>query len=218
MIMVITPACYVEGTLIKTERGNIPVELLREGDLLVTSAGTAVAMQQLWRRHIVIAACTDPVGMLPIRIKAGALAFETPSTDLRVSADHALFLDGVFVPAGKLVNGGTIVVDEVVQVTYYHIECDQHEILVANGAFAESYMDVGNRTFFANAGVTDLKPTAPHAAPRERLAAPWATNEAVKEIFANLIARAVLMGYNIVSGTEAVHASRQPKQPMSKSA
>ena len=48
--------------------------------------------------------------------------------------------------------------------TIYHIELETHDVLVANGAPAESYRDDGNRWLFQNANPGwDLPPQAPCA-------------------------------------------------------
>jgi hypothetical protein len=52
----------------------------------------------------------------------------------------------------RLVNGATITQDPQDEVTYWHVELAQHEILLAEGLPAESYLDTGNRGAFANGG------------------------------------------------------------------
>ena len=42
------------------------------------------------------------------------------------------------------------------EVTWYHVELETHEVLVANGAAAESWLDCGNRPWFQNAPVAML--------------------------------------------------------------
>jgi hypothetical protein len=57
----------------------------------------------------------------------------------------------VLIPVEFLVNHRSIVWDDRAQeVTIYHIELDTHDILLANGAPAESYRDDGNRWLFRN--------------------------------------------------------------------
>lgn len=80
-----------------------------------------------------------------IRIDAGALAPNVPIKDLTVTADHALLVDDILIHAGALVNGSTIHVltrdacgDHY---TVYNVETDAHEILLANGAPAETFID-----------------------------------------------------------------------------
>jgi hypothetical protein len=51
----------------------------------------------------------------------------------------------MLVPAGLLVNGMSIRPEVVAEVTYHHVELPQHDVLLAEGAACESYLDVGNR-------------------------------------------------------------------------
>ena len=90
--------------------------------------------------------------VLPIVVRAGALAPDIPARDLWVSPRHALLLDGVFVPAELLVNGQTILQAEAVdQVDYFHLEFEAHEVILAEGTPAESYVEYDNRHGFHNA-------------------------------------------------------------------
>jgi antigen 43 len=83
-----------------------------------------------------------------------AFADNQPHRDLVVSPDHGILIDGQLVPAKLLINGTTITQDRSVKtVTYHHVELDRHAILLAEGLPAESYLDTGNRAFFANAGL-----------------------------------------------------------------
>src|SRR5216684_4664074 len=65
--------------------------------------------------------------------------------------EHALHIDGVLVPAGLLVNGATInQVERIGRLEYFHIELDTHEVILAEGAPAESFVDCDNRGMFQN--------------------------------------------------------------------
>lgn len=57
-------------------------------------------------------------------------------------------VENYLVRAELLVNGSSILFDEVDQVNYWHIELEQHSVVLANGLPAETYLDTGNRTFF----------------------------------------------------------------------
>ena len=58
---------------------------------------------------------------------------------------------GYLVPIMCLINGTTIERVAVDEVTYWHIEIDEHDILLAEGLPAESYIDLGSRPWFAGA-------------------------------------------------------------------
>jgi hypothetical protein len=88
----------------------------------------------------------------PVIVRKGALEPNVPTRDLRVTKGHSFLIDDVLIPAEFLVNHRTIEWDDRAQeVTLYHIELETHDILIANGAPAESYRDDGNRWLFRNA-------------------------------------------------------------------
>ena len=95
----------------------------------------------------------------PVRIKAGAFGENTPARDLLITNEHCIVVDGGLTPVRLLVNGRSIMVDtSISSFTYYHVELDEHGILLAEGLAVESYLDSGNRSNFANADVTTLRP------------------------------------------------------------
>jgi hypothetical protein len=98
-------------------------------------------------------------------VRKGALAPNVPHTDLRVTKGHSFFMDGVLIPVEFLVNHRSILWDDQAQeVSIYHVELETHDVLVANGAPAESYRDDGNRWLFQNANSGwDAAPKAPCA-------------------------------------------------------
>lgn len=151
--------CYATGTMIATARGEVAVEDLRVGDLVVTAHGGAALQPIVWIGHSKANVAKHPNRSLiaPVLIKAGALGEGAPHRDLRVSPDHAMFLDGRLVPAKLLVNGTTVIQEMwCPEVTYWHVELPAHGLLVAEGAVAESYFDDGNRKQFDNFGITTL--------------------------------------------------------------
>jgi hypothetical protein len=53
--------------------------------------------------------------------------------------------------AKDLVNGRTIYQDkECENVEYYHLECDRHSAIFANGILSESFFEANNRHVFEN--------------------------------------------------------------------
>jgi hypothetical protein len=86
----------------------------------------------------------------PVRVAAGAFGEKIPHRDLWLSPDHAVYVDGVLIPIRLLVNGETIKQEERNEVTYWHVELEQHDVILAEGLPCESYLDTGNRAAFAN--------------------------------------------------------------------
>jgi hypothetical protein len=86
-------------------------------------------------------------------IRADTLADGVPRRDLMVSPKHAMFFDGVLVPAEKLIDGSRIVRgDPVDTLDYLHLDLGRHEVIFAEGAATESFVDCDSRFMFQNAG------------------------------------------------------------------
>ena len=151
-------ACFVAGTRIATARGDVPVEHLRVGDHALTLGddGALVPRPVRWigRRRIDLARHPRPEAARPIRIRRGAFSEGVPSRDLLLSPDHAIYAEDVLIPVRWLVNERTVVpARRMRHVEYFHVELDQHAILLAEGMPAESYLDTGDRSTFENGGV-----------------------------------------------------------------
>ena len=155
--------CYCHGTQILTDHGEVPVEHLQIGDVLLTHNGAPRPIRWIGRRSYDGRFAAGNRDVLPVRIHAHALDDNIPHRDLLVSPLHALFLDGVLIPAAALVNGSSIVQLEAVdQVHYVHLELDTHDVILAEGAPAETFVDDQSRNMFHNAPeYTALYPGAP---------------------------------------------------------
>lgn len=155
----IVAPCFASGTRIRTERGDVPVEHLMVGDRVVTVTGEALPIRWIGHRHVVVGRHAEPEAVRPVRVPAHAFGANLPARDLVLSPDHALFAEGVLVPVKHLLGAGGIAPLAMEHVTYWHVELDRHEVILAEGLPAESYLDTGDRTAFANAGgATDLHP------------------------------------------------------------
>lgn len=146
-----TAICFLAGTMITTPDGEVSVETLRAGDLVTTLEGHTVPVRWLGRQTI-STRFADPLRVLPICIKAGALAENVPSKDLYVSPDHAILIDNILVHASALVNGTSIVrvPAPASTFTYYHVELADHSLLLADNVPAESFIDNVDRLAFDN--------------------------------------------------------------------
>ncbi|WP_173577336.1 Hint domain-containing protein [Acetobacter fallax] len=144
--------CYCRGTLITTEHGEIPVEQLSIGDHVITAENGPRPIRWIGRRSYSGQFARGNRDILPVVFRKGSLGNNLPTTDLSVSPLHAMFLDGVLVPAVTLVNGTSIVQAECMdEVAYFHIELDSHDLVLANGAPSETFIDDGSRGMFHNA-------------------------------------------------------------------
>lgn len=144
--------CFAQGTRIATIRGDVAVEELAIGDVVVTASGAHRPIRWLGRRSYIGRFANRNPDVLPICFKAGSLADNVPSRDLYVSPKHAMFLDGTLVPAEHLVNGISITkARRVERIDYHHVELDSHDVLLAEGAASESFVDDNGRQVFHNA-------------------------------------------------------------------
>lgn len=149
-----TDACFLGGSLISTPDGEKPVEALKINDLILTSEGLAEKLTWVGKSRCTVQPnLPDDLAGWPVRIRAGAIADCLPHTDLLVTAEHCIFLDGGFIPARMLINGVSIFWDRKIQsYEYFHIETETHVIILANGLLTESYLDTGNRKAFRQTG------------------------------------------------------------------
>ena len=106
---------------------DVPVERLAVGDLAITHAGKPRPIRWIGSRSY--PGLSAPKHDRPVRIRADAISPGVPARDLLVSPDHALWLGGLFVAAGHLVNGTSVTRGEAVRdLTYWHLELDSHDL------------------------------------------------------------------------------------------
>ncbi len=147
-----SPACFCPGTLIATSDGETPIEHLAIGDTVLTASGAARPVRWIGRRSYDGAFAARNPALWPVCIRQGALDGALPRRDLWLSPLHALLIEGVLVPAGLLANGVSVVrAKPAAELHYVHIELDSHDVLLAEGAPAESFLDDSSRAIFQNA-------------------------------------------------------------------
>jgi hypothetical protein len=133
--------CFVRGTPVLTRDGYRPIESLTAGtEVAVRFAGFApIRAIDSFTLSRVAGAWTGP--SRPVCVKRGALGDNVPAADLCLTASHALFVDGLLVPVGNLVNGTSIVFETAPgqdTLDFFHVELAQHDVLDAAGAPCES--------------------------------------------------------------------------------
>ena len=206
-LITVTP-CFATGTRIATPDGATAIEALSVGDKVLNAEGEALAIKWLGHRQVNCAAHPSPEDVWPVRIRADAFAAGQPSRDLLVSPEHAILVDGFLMPARALINGATIAQELVDQVTYWHLELASHDVILAEGLPAESYLDTGNRGAFVNGGPSlQLHPRFGRQVHEALACAPFAdAGPHVARARADLLSRAHLLGFAAEAGAWWVEA------------
>ena len=149
--------CFLAGSAIQTPDGEVAVEQLRVGDMVMTHTSDGLRPDPVrWTgyRRIDPARHPRPGDVLPVRVRRDAFGPGLPRRDLLLSPNHAIFVDEVLIPVRYLINGDSIrQVPSAGPVSYFHIELDRHGVVFAEGLPCESYLDTGCRQMFENGGV-----------------------------------------------------------------
>lgn len=147
--------CFAEGTMIRTSRGDVAVELLTIEDEVITQKGNMVSVKWVGRQTM-FRPFSGLKALNMVQIAAGALGQGLPERDLTVTGDHGMIVDGFVINATALVNGTTITQvptdDLPTQFTVYHVETENHDVIFANGAPSETFIDMAGRKAFDNVG------------------------------------------------------------------
>jgi Hint domain-containing protein len=144
--------CFLKGTQILTPQGERSIEDLRIGDLISTVSGGAKPIKWIGRMRFESdgqALWNEAVA--PVKIVRGAFNGVLPHSDLYVSYAHRFLINGLLIPAGDLINGSSITRLKATNsdvLEYLHIELQNHDVILANGAPAETLE--GNRIEFDN--------------------------------------------------------------------
>ena len=142
--------CFARGTWITTHKGAVRVEDLAVGDLVLTQNDGHQPIRWIGSQTIDADSLRAHPNLRPIRIKSGALGNDLPEGDLCVSPQHRILAQSaiaermfgtrdVLVAANKLLSlDGIDIDDAAASVAYFHVMFDQHQVVFANGAPAES--------------------------------------------------------------------------------
>ncbi|NKM43048.1 hypothetical protein GFL68_33525, partial [Rhizobium laguerreae] len=136
------PNCFLRGTAILTDCGEKPVENLSIGDRVALPDGSTRPVKWVGRQSFKKSGARWPNDVVPIRVSRHALDGQTPHSDLYLSPGHALYLNGILIQVKDLVNGKTIASVTPaadVSIEYYAVMLDTHEVILAEGAEAESF-------------------------------------------------------------------------------
>ena len=135
--------CFVAGTMILTPKGEVPVETLKPGDLVMTRDEGAQPLRWIGGRTV------EAEGdFAPICIRAGTFG---DHRDLHISplhrvlvrdyASELLFGDSeVLVAAKDLLNSHSVISQPGGMVTYVHLMFDRHQVIYSQGLETESFL------------------------------------------------------------------------------
>jgi hypothetical protein len=145
--------CFLSGTRIAVPSGETPVERIRVGDSVVMGNGPQLVS---W----ISSSCKDCANSAPVVFTPAALASPAlslaegailPERPLKVSQQHCMVVtddrarafigtDTFLLAAKHLINGDTIYLDHSAgEVEYFHLMFEQHQIVLAESAWSESF-------------------------------------------------------------------------------
>ena len=147
---VIPPVCFTRGTMIATPDGETAVENLRPGDRIRDAGGAVHVVHWVPHRRIVLGyGLAERIKLVPVHIPADSFGPGRPHRALRLSQQHNICVDHVsvalyfglsraLIPARALINGRITLDRRSGRIDYYHVVCDTHVVLLANGLPCES--------------------------------------------------------------------------------
>lgn len=143
-------ACFTPGTLIATPRGEVAVEELAVGDRVITRDNGIQPIRWISRRRLDHALLLAHPHLRPVLVEKGSLGQDLPDRDMMVSPNHRLLVTRdrthihfdepeALVAAKHLVGPRGIREVDCGGTTYIHVMFDRHEVVLANGAWCESF-------------------------------------------------------------------------------
>ncbi|WP_223424921.1 Hint domain-containing protein, partial [Tateyamaria pelophila] len=142
--------CFTPGTRIATQSGEIKAEDLKPGDKVFTRDNGIQTVRWIGRRDLTAQEMSDYPKFQPILIRSGALGNGLPERDMMVSPQHRMLLTSelaevmfgereVLVAAKFLIGLDGVLQANVGTVSYVHLMFDHHEVVLADGAWSESF-------------------------------------------------------------------------------
>ena len=142
--------CFTSGIMVMTPGGEIGVGDLVSGSRVVTRDNGIQSVEWVGRITVDFAGLSASPHLKPVLIQQGSLGPGLPERDMLVSPNHRVlvgsdrpvqFYDGaeMLVAAKNLVDGRTIRQVDMLGVTYIHFLFARHEVVLANGAWTESF-------------------------------------------------------------------------------
>lgn len=142
--------CFTPGSGIATPKGERPVEDLKVGDRVLTRDNGIQSITWVGKKALNTQDLRLTPNLLPIMISAGALGDDLPERDMMVSPNHRMLVvseiaqlyfgeSEVLMAAKQMTKMKGVEVMKTPQTTYIHFMCQNHEIVLADGAWTESF-------------------------------------------------------------------------------
>ncbi|SEO64707.1 intein N-terminal splicing region [Salinihabitans flavidus] len=142
--------CFTPNTGILTPSGEVAVQDLKEGDQVVTRDNGLQRIRWIGRKRLSGSQLLQLPHLKPVLIRAGSLGANLPERDMMVSPSHRMLMVSetaqllfeereVLAAAKHLTHVDGIQQVDTVGVEYIHFLCDNHEVVLANGAWSESF-------------------------------------------------------------------------------
>jgi hypothetical protein len=136
--------CFTTGTMIRTPRGELPVEALRPGDLVLTRDNGPQPLVWVGSRHLDATDLALRPDLRPVVFEPGALAQDRR---LLVSPQHGMLIGQgageALVRATHLARlpgaGKVRIAHGIRSVTYVHLMFENHQVIWGNGLPSESF-------------------------------------------------------------------------------
>lgn len=151
--------CFTPGTKIATASGERLVQDLQVGDRVITRDNGIQEIRWVGQRDMSGGELARAAHLRPVLIRQGALGNGLPERDMLVSPQHRVLMSSdktalyfeeseVLVPAKHLTDMEGIDVVDVSHTTYIHVMFDQHEVILSDGTWTESFQP-GDQTLNA---------------------------------------------------------------------
>jgi hypothetical protein len=130
--------------MISTPSGDRPVQELQIGDEVQTLAGRKTIKWIGYTKFTKEEGRAWQDSVMPVRVARFAIDDHTPRCDLYLSPQHCIFFNEALIPVMYLINEISIAQgtpSDMSAMEYYHIDLDTHEVIYAEGALVESFLD-----------------------------------------------------------------------------
>lgn len=173
--------CFTPGTMIATPRGEVPVEVLKVGDRIITRDNGLQHIRWMGQRDMTVAMFLCNPHLVPVRISKGALGNDLPERDMMVSPNHRILVANdktilhfeqseVLVAAKHLTGLAGVHFVKAAETRYLHLLFDNHEVILSDGVWSESFQpDVQVLAGMGNAQRLELLEVFPALATKKGL-------------------------------------------------